>query len=157
VVAPLATLLTNDTDADGDTLTLLSLGAGSPGSSVTVNNNLIRYWPQFGSTIADQFTYQVSDNHGGAATGMVSVVVIPDPAGEDLLNISAQPGRDFRVQLSGIAGFTYTVQYSDTLAPPIWQNLGVVVANELGQVEITDPPVPGYTTRYYRAVRGLAP
>jgi hypothetical protein len=157
VMAPVANLLTNDTDVDGDTLTLLSLGASSPGLSLTLSNNFVRYWPQFGSTNADQFTYQVSDNHGGAATGLVNVVVIPDPAGVDLLNITAQPGPDFRVQLSGIPGFTYTVQYSDTLTPPTWQNLGVVTANELGQVEITDPPVPGNTTRYYRAVRGLAP
>ncbi|WP_159675646.1 Ig-like domain-containing protein, partial [Andreprevotia sp. IGB-42] len=66
----------NDTDADGDTLTVSTVTQGANGSVVidAVTGNPV-YTPNAGYTGNDQFTYTVSDGHGGTATATVSVTV----------------------------------------------------------------------------------
>src|SRR5581483_5829667 len=104
---------------------------------------------------ADSFTYVVSDGNGGSATGVVNVAVIPDPPGVDTLNIGTN-GLGFAISLSGISNFTYTLQFSDRLTPPLWQNLEVNTADGAGQLQFGDVPSTN-TTRFYRTVRGIAP
>jgi uncharacterized repeat protein (TIGR03806 family) len=151
-------LLTNDTDADNDALSLLSVTNATPaGATVVSSNNLVTYWPAYGDTNAGTFQYLISDNHGGTATGVVSVAVQPDPVGDDVLGITAEAGSGVTVSLSGLPGFTYTVQASDVLAPPVWQNLSVVTADGLGQITVNDTMPESATNRFYRAVRGVVP
>ncbi|MBS0297117.1 MAG: tandem-95 repeat protein [Proteobacteria bacterium] len=65
----------NDTDADGDTLTITSATNGSHGA-VTVNSGTtVTYTPTTGYSGSDSFTYTISDGHGGTATGTVNVTV----------------------------------------------------------------------------------
>jgi PKD repeat protein len=73
-----ATLLTNDTDADvGDVLTVTSVSGVTPGGgTVTLLNGVITYTPTGNFTGSDSFTYQISDGHGGNAQGTVTVQVI---------------------------------------------------------------------------------
>ena len=79
---PAADLLTNDTDADGDTLSILSVsGAGTTGT-VTLNGTDVVYDPDgefedlgVGETATDTFTYTVSDGNGGTATSTVTVTI----------------------------------------------------------------------------------
>ncbi|MFZ0827880.1 MAG: PQQ-dependent sugar dehydrogenase [Verrucomicrobiia bacterium] len=158
VVVPAATLLTNDTDVDGDPLSLTSVAPLSmAGGTVTLSNTWVSYWPLFGYTNTDNFTYVVSDGRGASATGLVTVAVIPDPAGSDLLGFQTGTGGSYVVLLTGIAGFTYTVQYCTALGSSSWQNLAVVTADGLGHLQITDTPPANSPTRFYRAVRGIAP
>ncbi len=74
---PVATLLANDTDADGDTLTITGVAAGaSPHGSVQLANGVITYTPTAGFTGWDSFTYTVSDGHVATpVAGTVSVAV----------------------------------------------------------------------------------
>ena len=158
VTATAAALLANDSDVDGDTLSLISVTNPLPfGATVTLTNNLVNYWPPFGNTNAGNFNYILSDNHGGFATGLVSVVVVPDPAGSDVLGVTASPGTAVLVQLTGIPGFTYTLQFTDSLTPPNWQSLAVATANGDGVISFEDATSAGSTNRFYRAVRGIAP
>jgi len=64
-------VLANDTDADGDTLTVTAVG--SPG--VLLPDNTVRYTPGANFTGTVTFSYTVSDDQGGTATGQVTVVV----------------------------------------------------------------------------------
>lgn len=68
---------TNDTDADGDMLSVTGVTQGANGSVVidAVTNNPI-YTPNAGFAGTDLFTYTISDGNGGTATGSVSVTVI---------------------------------------------------------------------------------
>jgi hypothetical protein len=158
VLVPTATLLTNDMDVEGDPLSLNGLGVASPaGATVTQSNDIVRYWPPFGSTNQGGFTYVVSDGNGGSATGLVTIAVMPDPATPDLLGIAADSGTGVTVQLTGVPGFSYTVQYTDQLAPPNWLNLAVATADGLGHIQVVDATLNGNITRFYRAVRGVAP
>ena len=75
-------VLANDTDVDGDALSVTAVGAASNGA-VDIYNGQVRYSPNSGYTGSDAFTYSISDGHGGTATGNVSVNVTaaaPPPA-----------------------------------------------------------------------------
>jgi hypothetical protein len=68
------TVLANDTDVDGDSLTLRSVTRPGKGTARRVGN-AIDYTPGRGASGTDTFTYDISDGHGGTATGMVTVTI----------------------------------------------------------------------------------
>lgn len=68
-------VLTNDSDVDGDTLTVSSVTQGTNGS-VTINSNgTVTYTPNANFNGSDSFTYTISDGNGGTATATVNVTV----------------------------------------------------------------------------------
>ncbi len=69
-------VLTNDTDADGNTLTLVSATPGAHGTT-SINGANVLYTPATGYVGADSFTYVVSDGQSATATGTVTVTVVP--------------------------------------------------------------------------------
>ena len=69
-------VLANDTDADGDALTVASVTQATNGTVLT-NGTDVTYTPQAHFHGADTFSYTVSDDHGGTATGTVSITVSP--------------------------------------------------------------------------------
>ncbi|MFV0597952.1 Ig-like domain-containing protein [Shewanella sp.] len=66
-------VLSNDTDVDGNTLTLLSATAQQ--GTVTIEANKLRYIPKAGFDGVDTVTYRISDGQGGEATGQVLITV----------------------------------------------------------------------------------
>ncbi len=70
----LVPVVANDTDVEGDTLTIVSATAGSAGSTA-IENNQIRYTPDAGFVGDDSFSYTVEDGNGGTATATVNVTV----------------------------------------------------------------------------------
>jgi len=70
-------VLGNDTDIDGDTLTV-SVGTGPQHGSLTLNaDGSFTYAPTGDYHGADEFTYTVSDGQGGTAVGTVNITVSP--------------------------------------------------------------------------------
>jgi large repetitive protein len=68
--------LVNDSDADGDPLTLIS--ATAPNGAVAINaDGTITYTPNPNFNGTDTITYQVSDGKGGIATATITVTVAP--------------------------------------------------------------------------------
>ncbi|HKB05607.1 MAG TPA: Ig-like domain-containing protein, partial [Gemmataceae bacterium] len=67
-------VLANDSDADGDTLTIISFTAPAKGSVRRQGGTLV-YTPRNGTSGLDAFAYTVSDGHGGTASANVSVTV----------------------------------------------------------------------------------
>ena len=68
-------VLENDSDAaDGDTLSILSVGKAAHGTTMIVLDK-IRYTPDANFYGTDQFNYEISDGHEGTATATVSVTV----------------------------------------------------------------------------------
>jgi hypothetical protein len=70
-----AAVVANDTDPDGDALSLSSVTQGSQGT-VTHDGLVATYTPGAGYTGGDSFTYIVSDGQGGTATATVTVTVV---------------------------------------------------------------------------------
>ena len=62
----------------------------------------------------------------------------------------AKIGNDFIFSFQTEPGKTYTAQYTDTLAPPNWQNLPSVAGN--GAVASVTNAAPGIAKRYFRLV-----
>ena len=69
-------VLANDTDPDGDTLSISSVTNGTNGTVLISGTNAV-YTPNAGFVGSDSFTYMASDGKGGTATGTVSVTVNP--------------------------------------------------------------------------------
>lgn len=67
-------LLANDSDADGDPLTLVSIGAASFGTVEIIDGQAV-YTPDESYVGADSFSYTVSDGEGGTVQGSVSLQV----------------------------------------------------------------------------------
>src|SRR5947209_4450134 len=68
-------VLGNDTDAEGDTLTVTAVTQGAHGS-VTINpDKTVKYTPEANYNGSDSFTYNVSDGNGGTATATVTVTI----------------------------------------------------------------------------------
>ena len=67
-------VLANDSDPDGDQLTVQSVTQGANGS-VANNGNSVTYTPKPGWFGNDSFSYTLSDGQGGTATATVQVAV----------------------------------------------------------------------------------
>ena len=69
-------VLANDTDADGDAVSLTNVGAATHGRTAVVGSQAT-YTPDDGFAGDDSFFYRIADGRGGGATGVVTVTVRP--------------------------------------------------------------------------------
>jgi len=72
-------VLANDSDPDGDPLTIIAVtqpvaGTGNPGT-VAITGNNVTWTPTAGFLGAATFTYTISDGRGGTATAQVDVAI----------------------------------------------------------------------------------
>ncbi|MHA3775157.1 DUF7453 family protein [Verrucomicrobiota bacterium sgz303538] len=65
-------VLTNDTDPDGDLLTVVDAKAGSHGATVIEGSEIV-YTPGVSYQGDDSFSYTISDGHGGQVTAQVTI------------------------------------------------------------------------------------
>ena len=72
-----ANVLANDSDPDGDPLTILSFTQGASGAVTRGANNTLIYTANLNYLGLDSFTYTISDGRGGTATATVSLFVDP--------------------------------------------------------------------------------
>jgi hypothetical protein len=70
-------VLNNDTDVDGDSLTIVGVTQAENGSvNITSGGKTLSYKPRNGFSGTDRFSYTVSDGKGGIATATVTVNVL---------------------------------------------------------------------------------
>jgi len=68
-------VLANDTEPDGDTLSVVSVTQGANGT-VSINpNKTVHYAPALNFFGSDSFTYTIDDGHGGQATATVNLTI----------------------------------------------------------------------------------
>jgi serine protease AprX len=68
-------VLDNDSDPDGDSLTITGVTQGSNGAVVTNEQSYVTYMPKSDFYGSDSFTYSISDGNGGTDTATVAVTV----------------------------------------------------------------------------------
>ena len=69
-------LLANDTDPDGDALTITSVSGGAGGTaSFNAQTNTVTFTPNTGYTGSASFTYVISDGRGGTTSASASLTV----------------------------------------------------------------------------------
>jgi|GEM_PF-4585304 len=98
-----AQLLANDTDIDGDALSVTSV------DSTTTNGGTVSYNPTTGAIVytpaanyngADSFTYTISDGNGGVDTATVNINVSPINDAPDAVNDSFNVDEDNALNLT---------------------------------------------------------
>ena len=87
-----ASLLANDTDPDGDQLTITGVN-GATNGTVTLDSqaNSVIFTPTTGYIGAAGFSYSISDGRGGTSTATVSLNVGAQPSGTSLFATSDTP------------------------------------------------------------------
>ncbi|MBI5383958.1 MAG: Ig-like domain repeat protein [Verrucomicrobia bacterium] len=149
----LATLLSNDRDADGDALQLLPLsGTSANGGAITRSGDLAFYTPPVGFTNEDSFTYTIADSYNAPATGTVLVRINVDPVPSPNLRVADLGNGSYLLRFDGIPGRNYRIQYTEDVNVRNWQPLGSAAADPAGTFEFTDTPPLGSPPRSYRSV-----
>jgi hypothetical protein len=82
-------VLTNDTDVDGDVLSISEVVQASHGGvGIGTGNTNVVYTPATNYNGPDGFSYVVSDGNGGFSTGIVNVTVTPQEPVGALTNVT---------------------------------------------------------------------
>ncbi|MCF6237062.1 MAG: tandem-95 repeat protein, partial [Gammaproteobacteria bacterium] len=97
-------VLANDTDADGDALSVSSADSTSVEGGTVVNNGdgTFTYTPKTGFSGSDSFSYTVSDGKGGEATGTVTITVSNANKAPVTVNDSASTDEDTAVTTGNV-------------------------------------------------------
>ena len=82
-------VLANDSDVDGDNLTIASITPGSNGNTTIIDSEIV-YIPESNFTGEDSFIYSIDDGNGGTDTAQVSVKVIDSGSNSSNNNPSAR-------------------------------------------------------------------
>lgn len=155
----IATLLANDTDANGDAMTISAVGNALNGT-VTLNkqNGTIIFTPAANYSGPASFSYTVSDGRGGTDQANVSLTVDPGPAGQSLFAANEGPtggsiqensplelGMKFTASVSGtITGIRFYKAAGDTgpHTGSIWSANGTLLAT----ISFADESASGWQT-----------
>ena len=148
-----ATLLSNDTDADNNTLSISAVsGTSAQGASISQTGGFIVYTTATPINVDDSFTYTASDGFGGTAVGTVSVTISSTNTGQssNLLPPDGGPG-DITINFAGIPGRTYSIQWASSVSGP-WTTLGTATANSNTGLGSYHDTVNHGGTAFYRTV-----
>jgi large repetitive protein len=167
-------VLANDTDPDGDPLTVTAASAGN--GTVTINSDgSLVYTPNPNFNGSDTIIYRITDSEGGVSTASVTITVrpvndapttvgLPNQNGDDGASVSVPTASAFRDVDGDVLTFSatglppaltidpVTGVISGTLAPETSQNGPYVVT-----VTATDPSGASVTTSFVYSVQNIPP
>lgn len=167
-------VLANDSDVDGDTLTVTSVTNGS-GGTVTNNGANVTYQPNPGFSGFDSFSYTVGDGKGGSDGATVSVQVLavnqPPVAQFDFgctgssCNFDASASYDPDGSITGYAwdfgdgGTGSGVTASHDYAVPGDYTVTLTVTDDRGAIDtdaqtVTATPAPNYALADFATAQG---
>ncbi|KRR21604.1 hypothetical protein CQ13_30745 [Bradyrhizobium retamae] len=159
-----SSLTANDSDPDGDALSIIGVSAPTNGTVVlntqpNPQNNTITFTPTAGYTGPASFSYTVSDGRGGTATANVSLTVVPpgaapvslfsasDTPAQTNLNDGAQleVGMKFTSSVAGqITALKFYRSAGDTGTDVL--NLWTATGTLLGSATFTNTAASGWQT-----------
>ncbi|MES1240141.1 MAG: Ig-like domain-containing protein [Acidobacteriota bacterium] len=91
---------TNDTDVEGNTLTITAVTQGTKGSVAINGGTTVTYTPNANANGGDSFTYTISDGNGGTDTATVSITITAVNDAPDAVNDSVATDEDTPVTVS---------------------------------------------------------
>lgn len=132
---PFATLTSNSTDADGNTITVSSVNLTTTnGITLTTNAGSLTYSNL--ASVTDQISYTITDGHGGSTTGIVNVVNIGSSPSAQFTNSPSANATSATLHFVGTPGWPYYLERSTNLVD--WATISTNVAPPSGLVEHTD-------------------
>ena len=123
-------VLANDTDFDGDSLTVTAVGTATHGNVIINPDSTITYTPSAGYSGTDAFTYTISDGNGGTSSAGVSLTLLPVPT---MQAITIDDGTS---QRSMVRSITLTFDHAVTMGTGAVQ---LVDANNLATPVVITP------------------
>src|SRR5206468_1054050 len=117
-------VLANDSDADGDPLTITATTPAAHGTATSLPDGTITYAPALNYNGGDSFTYTISDGHGGTATATVNVTVTAVNDAPSAANTSFSVAEDDELYVP---------------TPGVLTGAGDVDSASLTAVKLTDP------------------
>jgi outer membrane protein OmpA-like peptidoglycan-associated protein len=126
-------VLANDTDADGNALTLQSVSTPTNGTAVVTGNRAV-YTPRVGFSGADSFTYTATDGNAGCSRTATVRVTVTAPVAPPVCN-----GDSYRVPAFGVSRGLNVLANDTSAAPP------------LTLVSVTQPSLAGSSVTINRA------
>jgi len=138
-------VLDNDSDVDGNGLTVISVTPPSNGTVVINDNGTITYTPNENFNGTDSFDYTVSDGNGGTDTATVTITVNPVnelPPVKPVITSVVQPTCALptgTITVETIAGLTYGINGVDYQESEVFASLepgtySITSKDEQGQV-----------------------
>ena len=122
----------NDTDVDGDTLSVAAVTQGSKGSVVRNADGTLTYSPSPNASGPDSFSYTVEDGLTGAASGQVDILITPIDDPPLAADGSAATPEDTAVQITLAGSDVDTADLIFALSTgPSLGTVGAVTANQL--------------------------
>ena len=132
------TVLGNDSDPDGDALTVVDNSEPSNGSAVLNEDGTFTYTPDDGFTGTDSFTYTITDGNGGEDTATVTIEVgeapPPPPPVEAVVELSG----DASVVEADGALLEHTISLVDQNGAPVVLGAGETIELSLSYGAIVD-------------------
>ena len=129
----------NDTDANGNTLSVTSVTQPANGTAVVASASSTTYTPNTGFVGNDSYTYTISDGKGGTATATVAVTVnAPTPP--------SIPVPVARLALSPSSGAVPLIVHADGSASTVGS--GFVSYTYVwgdGQIDVSNSPIASHT------------
>jgi outer membrane protein OmpA-like peptidoglycan-associated protein len=136
-------VLANDSDADGDALTITAVSTPAHGTAASAGSGVL-YTPATGYLGSDSFTYTISDGRGGSATATVHISV-------ETLNLSPTAGpMSVRVQKGGAINIPVLQAASD----PDGDALTVISVNHTGPLTGNIVTINPDGSVHYESVHG---
>jgi len=132
-------VLANDSDLDGDALSVTAVTQGAKGS-VTFNAGSVTYTPNANANGGDSFTYTIGDGNGGTATATVSITISAVNDAPDAVNDAAATNEDTAVILSILANDVDVDGEAVILTGVTQGTRGSVAQNANGTVTYTPNP-----------------
>lgn len=122
-------VVVNDTDIDGDTLTVSSVTQGAHGT-VSINpDGKVKYLPNANWNGTDTFTYTISDGHGGTDTATVTVKVKAVNDAPDAVDDTVNINEDSTVNINVLANDTDVENNTLTIKSITQPSHGTTVVN----------------------------
>ncbi|MBJ7422909.1 MAG: tandem-95 repeat protein [Akkermansiaceae bacterium] len=143
-------VLSNDTDANGDTLTIISVTQGTNGSVTMDAGGTVTYTPATNYAGIDSFTYTISDGNGGTDTGTANILIESSlttvVAAEATVESGTNAGNDINETTQGYVSTKYSA--SGTMRKAYFQfDLGTANVNATGAATFTIRFNNSYTQR----------
>jgi hypothetical protein len=144
-------LLTNASDVDGDTLSLVGVATSTNGITLVIDTNAparVSYYNT--NLVADQFTYTVADGFGGTNSAVITLTASGGGV-TGTSSITSITGTSVKVLTAyGITGYTYVTQRATNVNQMTWLNLATnTLVSPAVIISVTDsnPPSP---SAFYR-------
>jgi len=137
-------VLANDSDPDGDTLTITAVSAPAHGTSVIAGSS-VAYTPAADYLGGDSFTYTISDGHGGSATATVNISV----------ETPNQPPIAGSLSVRVAKGASIDIPVLQAASDPDGDMLTVIAVNHTGPLTINNVTINADNTVHYESVHGM--